>query len=550
MAQVKVKFNRGVEGATNIVDAGTEGTKVAAGTTAQRGSTTGQWRYNTTTGFFEGRNTSGSFSTLEPTPTITSVDDTEVDSAGGGNQTFVITGTNFSSGGTIAFVGSSASFNATTTTYNSETQVTAVVAKASFLNAQEPYKIKFTSATGVAGTSATGLINVDNAPAWQTSSGTIYTGNDLTDVSVTVSATDAEGDTVSYSETTSVLSGAGLSLNSSTGAITGTPTGVSSDTTYTFTIRATAGGKNSDREFSIVITNAVVTTFSYTGSDQTFTVPSGVSSFTAYMWGAGGGAGYNYSSGGGGGRHNVTGGSGGFTTGTVATSAGTVYKLVVGGRGEATDVVNGNGSLAYGGGGRSQVNSHAGIGGGGGGYSGIFLTSVAHGNSVLIAGGGAGANGGISPQNVDYSGNGGGATGQDGGLNSSPNHTAGGNGKGGTQSAGGAKGNHGSGYAGQATDGSALQGGNSAHMSGAGGGGYYGGGGGSHTGNYGGSGSGGGSGYIGHSSVSNGTTTGSTHTNMTGDKLPPQTSHTYYSSGIGVGGNTANGGHGKVVIVY
>ena len=41
MAQVKVQFNRGVEGATNIVDAGTEGTKAASGTTAQRG-TTGQ----------------------------------------------------------------------------------------------------------------------------------------------------------------------------------------------------------------------------------------------------------------------------------------------------------------------------------------------------------------------------------------------------------------------------------------------------------------------------------------------------------------------------
>ena len=52
----------------NISDAGTEGTKVATGTTAQRGSTTGQWRYNTDTGFFEGRNASGSFSTLEPTP--------------------------------------------------------------------------------------------------------------------------------------------------------------------------------------------------------------------------------------------------------------------------------------------------------------------------------------------------------------------------------------------------------------------------------------------------------------------------------------------------
>ena len=103
----------------NINDTGTEGTKVAAGTTAQRGTTTGQWRYNTTTGFFEGRNQTGNFSTLEPTPTIASVDVTEVDSQAGGNQTIVVTGTNFTSGGTISFVGSSASFNASTTTHNS-----------------------------------------------------------------------------------------------------------------------------------------------------------------------------------------------------------------------------------------------------------------------------------------------------------------------------------------------------------------------------------------------------------------------------------------------
>ena len=37
----------------NIVDTGTEGTKVASGTTAQRGSTQGQWRFNSTTGFAE-----------------------------------------------------------------------------------------------------------------------------------------------------------------------------------------------------------------------------------------------------------------------------------------------------------------------------------------------------------------------------------------------------------------------------------------------------------------------------------------------------------------
>ena len=53
MAIIKTKFNRGIEGATNIVDAGTEGTKVASGTTAQRGSTAGQIRFNSTTGLAE-----------------------------------------------------------------------------------------------------------------------------------------------------------------------------------------------------------------------------------------------------------------------------------------------------------------------------------------------------------------------------------------------------------------------------------------------------------------------------------------------------------------
>ena len=54
MAQTKVRFDRAVEGATNIVDSGTEGTKVASGTTAQRGSTTGQFRFNTSLNRFEG----------------------------------------------------------------------------------------------------------------------------------------------------------------------------------------------------------------------------------------------------------------------------------------------------------------------------------------------------------------------------------------------------------------------------------------------------------------------------------------------------------------
>jgi len=240
----------------NISDTGTEGTKVASGTTAQRGSTTGQWRYNSTTGFFEGRNASA-FSTLEPTPTVASVDVTEVDSQAGGNQTIVVTGTNFSSGGTITFIGSSAEFNAATTTFNSATQVTAVAPKASFLNAQEPYKVKFTSANGVSGQSSTGLISVDTSPTWSTASGSLGSITELaTGNHFTVSATDTDGDTVAYSLQSGSL--AGLSLNSSTGVISGNPTDVSSDTTNNFTLRATANAKTVDRAFSYITTNLLL----------------------------------------------------------------------------------------------------------------------------------------------------------------------------------------------------------------------------------------------------------------------------------------------------
>ena len=238
----------------NINDTGTEGTKVATGTTGQRGSTTGQWRYNTTTGYFEGRGAS-TFSTLEPTPTVGSVDVSEVDSQAGGNVTIVVTGSNFSSGGTITFLGNAgANFDASTTTYNSVTQVTAVAPKSSFLNAQEPYKVKFTSASGVAGTSGSGLISVDTSPTWSTTSGqiggTIYEDETF---STTVSATDADGDTITYSLQSGSLP-AGSSLNSSTGVINSTNlTAISSDTTSSFTLRATANSKTVDRAFNIVV---------------------------------------------------------------------------------------------------------------------------------------------------------------------------------------------------------------------------------------------------------------------------------------------------------
>ena len=97
---------------------------------------------------------------------------------------------------------------------------------------------------------------VDTSPSWNTASGNIGSVEEGASANFTVSATDADGDTVSYSETGgTILSSNGLSINSSTGAITGTAPTVSGDTTLSFTLRATANSKNSDRAFSIIVAN-------------------------------------------------------------------------------------------------------------------------------------------------------------------------------------------------------------------------------------------------------------------------------------------------------
>jgi hypothetical protein len=238
----------------NISDTGTAGTKVASGTTEQRGSTAGQIRFNTTTGLAE-YYTGSIFKIIDSPPTVTAVSPLDVDSTSGGNITFTITGTNFGSGAVVKFVANDATeITASTTTVNSGSSISAVIARSSFVNAKEPYDIKVINISGLSGT-LDNQINVDASPAWSTASGTLATINDTTTgTHSTVSATDADGDTVSYSETGgTVLTTAGLTLNSSTGAISGDPTNVGSSTTYSFTLRATANSKTVDRAFNIIV---------------------------------------------------------------------------------------------------------------------------------------------------------------------------------------------------------------------------------------------------------------------------------------------------------
>jgi hypothetical protein len=156
----------------NISDSGTAGTKVASGTTGQRGSTAGQIRFNTTTGLAE-YYTGTEFKVIDAPPTVTAVSPLEVDSAAGGNVTFTITGSNFGSGAVVKFIGNDATeITASTTTVNSSSSISAIIAKSSFVGAKEPYDVTVLNVSGLLGI-LDNQINVDVSPAWSTASGNI-----------------------------------------------------------------------------------------------------------------------------------------------------------------------------------------------------------------------------------------------------------------------------------------------------------------------------------------------------------------------------------------
>jgi hypothetical protein len=567
MAQVKVKFNRGVEGATNIVDAGTEGTRVATGTNAQRGTTQGQLRFNTDTGLAE-YYTGTSFKSIDSPPTISSIDVTEVDSQAGGNQTIIITGGNFASGATVTFVGSSGTdFNASTVTVDNVSQITAVAPKSSFLNAQEPYSVKVTNASNLSATLAD-QINVDTAPTFDVASGSLGTlaNADRASSNLTsVTATDADGDTITFSKISGTLP-TGITFNSD-GTFSGTANAETSDTTYTFTIRATANSKTSDRQYTITVEAPTVVVYSYTGATQTFTVPSGVTSIQAKVWG-GAGAGHGE-------YYNSNGGAGGFGIGTIDLTGISSLNIVVGQGGQGRFTSNRtNTNFAVGGGTPANnkiatyghlTSASTGENGGwgseagtGGGLSGIFNGAVTSQSNAIVIAGGGGASGSVNGAGISGSNGGyGGGFNQNGGDGASQSDGA--HGRAGTTSAGGNNGtvhftrNASSGYT--TANGGALHGGhgniqtNGSSEGGGGGSGYFGGGAGTH-GSAGGtwSAGAGGSGYADTSIVSNIT---ASNAGSAGATNSTATSDSNWVSGVGVpvaGDN--DGGHGRVVISY
>ena len=458
----------GAGGVTAVYDVASTSTgyfDLPSGNTAQRPASpsTGAIRYNSTTGFAEVYTAVGWGSFGAQPPSISTVNPVTYNGESG--TQFTINGANFTNDVTVYFVtNGGAEYMASIVSYVNASQIIATTPR-DFSISDEPLDVKLVQTSGVV--TKLDAIDCGGSPNWTTAAGNIGTIQDLYRVfSYTLVAADPDaGGTVTYAVTSGSLP-TGLSLAANSGVISGTAGAVASDTTYNFTVTATDNaGNTSSRNFNIVVNAPTTVVYSYTGADQTFTVPTWVSRVTFKLWGAGGSG------------RNLSGGSGGFTQATIATSGGTVYTVMVGQASFARD-----GGTNYGGGRRGYLDAGYGAGDGGG-RSAIII----NGADIITAGGGGGGGYGSGG-----GGNGGGLVGA----------SAGGpyGGTGGTQTAGGTGvcgnscGGNGSQYLG-GTTGTGFAGGG-------GGGGWYGGaGGGGGSDNH--NGGGGGSGWVGR----NGSTT-------------------------------------------
>ena len=407
-----------------------------------------------------------------------------------GGETITVTGSGFNSG-IIVYINNTIPC---ATTYINNTSLT-FVAPATGVGT---YNIVLYNTDGSSGVKPIGII-FSSLPTWVTASGALTGAPINLSYSHSVSAT---GDgTITYSLTSGSLP-SGLSLNPSTGAITGTAPNTTGTSTFTITA-SDSQNQTASRSFSITV-NSLPTTVEY------LVVAGG---------GSGGGGGQTFAQGGGG-------GAGGYRTDTGYTvTSNTPITITVGAGGSTGSAYNaGNqgsdsvfGTITSKGGGRGgayepgQAASTGGSGGGGGtgGPSGTSSAGAA----------------GNTPTTSPSQGNTGGNANNPGTFN-----TAGAGGGGGGASAVGAAGSGGVGGMGGAGSSSSISG-SSVTYAGGGGGGA------SSTGGSGGSSIGGAGG--------SGTTGGSVGTINTG-------SGGGGGGAIGSGGGSTGGagGSGVVIIRY
>lgn len=220
--------------------------------------------------------------------------------------TFVISGTNFVSGAIAYAVGTNGvEYQATTTTYNSLVQLTVEFSSLSAL--YEPYDIKVTNPSNLFGLLPDAFY-INQSPVWTTPSGSLGSVNGGVSVSKTVASTDSESNTLTYASSDLP---SWLSLNSSTGSLTGTAPAVSSNTTYSFTVTVSDGINAAvSRSFSIPVVAVGILTGGTLSSDSTYyyrtftgngtlSISGLAPSLDLLLIGGGGGGGNDVGSGGG-----------------------------------------------------------------------------------------------------------------------------------------------------------------------------------------------------------------------------------------------------------
>jgi len=132
----------------------------------------------------------------------------------------------------------------------------------------------------------------------------------------------------------------GLSFNTSTGVVSGTASAVNSNTTSTFTIRATdIDGDTADQAYSWTVNNLAEQTQTFTSAGN-WTAPAGVDNANVHVIGGGGGGGGGVSSDNTAHTTGGSGGAGGFYTANVSVSAGTTYSINIGNGGNGGSAAN------------------------------------------------------------------------------------------------------------------------------------------------------------------------------------------------------------------
>ena len=184
--------------------------------------------------------------TTETRPTVTGISPSAIENT---QTSVVITGTNFVSVPLVTAINSStgATFVADEVSFSSATSITAKFT----ISVDATYKLYVENPDGNA-VQTGAILTVSDAPAWQTAAGTLgtFSGGESFGT-ITLTATNS----VSMAKVSGTFPG-GMTLNSGSGSstLTGTESGATADTTYSFTIRATdAEGQTADRAFSITI---------------------------------------------------------------------------------------------------------------------------------------------------------------------------------------------------------------------------------------------------------------------------------------------------------